>query len=46
MAVAIGCGVAGAIVGTASIVFATRRILAARSKGGFDGMEGPTPDAP
>lgn len=46
LAVAIGCGVAGAIVGTASIVFATKRILAARAKGNFDGMEGPTPDAP
>ena len=46
LAVAIGCGVAGAIVGTASIVFTTRRILAARAKGGFDGTEGPKPDAP
>lgn len=46
LAVAIGCGVAGAIVGTASVVFATRRILAARAKGGFEGMEGPKPDAP
>lgn len=32
MAVAIGCGVAGAIVGTASIAFATKRILSARAK--------------
>jgi len=46
LAVAIGCGVAGAIVGTASIVFTTRRILAARAKGLADGMEGPKPDAP
>lgn len=41
MAVAIGCGVAGAIVGTASIAFATKRILAARAKlaSGFTGVD-------
>lgn len=47
LGVAIGCGVAGAIVGTASIAFATKRILASRGKGkpDFDMMDiDPQPD--
>lgn len=47
MGVAIGCGVAGAIVGTASIAFATKRILASRGKSDFDGIDmDPQPDTP
>jgi len=43
LAVAIGCGVAGAIVGTASIAFATKRILAHRARANFEEL--PQPDA-
>jgi len=46
LAVAIGCGVAGAIVGTASIAFATKRILAHRARAAYDLVEDPQPDAP
>lgn len=45
LAVAIGCGVAGAIVGTASIAFATKRILAHKARAVYDAME-PQPDGP
>lgn len=46
LAVAIGCGVAGAIVGTASIAFATKRILAHRARAAVDLLDGPQPDGP
>ncbi|XP_065670400.1 uncharacterized protein LOC100210679 isoform X1 [Hydra vulgaris] len=47
LAVAIGCGVAGAIVGTAAIAFATKSILASRSKGEIDLADmDPQPDTP
>ena len=46
LAVAIGCGVAGAIVGTASIAFATKRILAHRARAVYDLLDEPQPDAP
>lgn len=46
LAVAIGCGVAGAIVGTASIAFATKRILAHRARAAYDLMDDPQPDGP
>ena len=46
LAVAIGCGVAGAIVGTASIAFATKRILAHRARAAYDLLDEPQPDAP
>ncbi|EDO33752.1 predicted protein [Nematostella vectensis] len=44
-AVAIGCGVAGAIVGTASIAFATKRILAHKARAVYDAVD-PQPDGP
>lgn len=46
LAVAIGCGVAGAIVGTASIAFATKRILAHRARAAYDLIDDPKPDGP
>lgn len=46
LAVAIGCGVAGAIVGTASIAFATKRILAHRARAAYDLVDDPQPDGP
>jgi len=46
LAVAIGCGVAGAIVGTASIAFATKRILAHRARAAYDLIDDPQPDGP
>jgi len=47
LGVAIGCGVAGAIVGTASIAFATKRILASRGKTGLGSMSmDAVPDMP
>lgn len=47
LAVLIGCGVAGIIVGTASIAFATKRVLGARSRTDFDPADiDPVPDAP
>ncbi|KAK3711939.1 hypothetical protein QZH41_009437, partial [Actinostola sp. cb2023] len=45
LAVAIGCGVAGAIVGTASIAFATKRILAHKARAAYDAVD-PLPDGP
>lgn len=48
LAVAIGCGVAGLIVGTASIAFATKRILASKAAQQGDDIDAaePLPDIP
>ena len=36
LAVAVGCGVAGAIVGTATVAFVIKKVLAKRRKTAFD----------
>ena len=48
LGLAIGCGVLGLVLGTASIAFAFQRIMAAKAAAKADDMEGllPKPDMP